>query len=118
VQRIVSRIRARWPTTHWVLRAGSSFARDELMAWCEQSGVDCVFGLARNARLEAMIEPDLLRVHAVSVEEREGAPVQASRELRYRTQNSSVTQAELSQHIARCHRQLTRATPSHRPCSV
>jgi hypothetical protein len=88
VQRIVSRIRARWPTTHLILRADSGFARDELMAWCEQSGVDFVFGLARNARLEAMIEPDLLLAHAVSVEEREGAPVRAFRELRYRTQNS------------------------------
>ena len=35
-----------------------------------------------------MIEPDLLLVHAVSVEEREGAPVRAYRELRYRTLDS------------------------------
>ena len=34
-----------------VLRADSGFARDELMAWCEASGVDYVFGLARNQRL-------------------------------------------------------------------
>jgi hypothetical protein len=88
VQRIVSRIRERWPSTRLILRADSGFARDELMEWCEESGVDFVFGLARNARLEAMIEPDLLLAHAVSVEEREGAPVRAYREVRYRTQNS------------------------------
>jgi hypothetical protein len=88
VQRIAARIRARWPSTHLVLRADSGFARDELMAWCEQNGVDFVFGLARNARLEAMIEPELLLVHAVSVEEREGAPVRTYRELRYRTKDS------------------------------
>jgi hypothetical protein len=88
VQRIVSRIRARWPTTRLILRADSGFARDELMAWCEQSGIDFVFGLARNARLEAMIETDLQLVRAVSLEEREGAPVRAYRELRYRTLDS------------------------------
>ncbi|EAU67062.1 ISsp1 [Stigmatella aurantiaca DW4/3-1] len=88
VQRIVSRIRARWPKTRILLRADSGFTRDELMAWCEQSGIDFVFGLARNARLEAMIEPDLKLVRAVSLEEREGAPVRAYRELRYRTRDS------------------------------
>ena len=35
-------------------RAGDwGFCRDELMAWCEgQAGADCVFGLARNPRLQ------------------------------------------------------------------
>ena len=88
VQRIVSRIRARWPTTRILLRADSGFARDELMTWCEHNGVDFVFGLARNARLEAMIGGDLKLVRAVSLEEREGAPVRAYRELCYRTLTS------------------------------
>jgi hypothetical protein len=92
VQRIVSRIRARWPTTRILLRADSGFARDELMAWCEQSGVDFVFGLARNARLEAMIGGDLKLVHAVSREERKGAPVRAYQELCYRTLDSWTRQ--------------------------
>lgn len=88
VQRIVSRIRARWPTTRILLRADSGFARDELMTWCEHNGVDFVFGLARNARLEAMIGGDLKLVRAVSLEERKGAPVRAYRELCYRTLES------------------------------
>ncbi len=46
--RIVARIRARWPAVEIVLRADSGFAREELMAWCEENGVDYVFGLARN----------------------------------------------------------------------
>ena len=33
-----------------VLRADSGFAREPLMAWCEDNGVDYVFGLARNER--------------------------------------------------------------------
>jgi hypothetical protein len=88
VRRIVSRIRARWPTTRILLRADSGFARDELMTWCEHNGVDFVFGLARNARLEAMIGGDLKLVRAVSLEERKGAPVRAYRELCYRTLES------------------------------
>jgi hypothetical protein len=34
-----------------LLRADSAFAREGLMAWCERSRVDYVFGLARNDRL-------------------------------------------------------------------
>lgn len=88
VQRIVARLRARWSNTRFVLRADSGFARDALMAWCEENRVDYIFGLARNERLEAMIADDLALVRAVSLEERAGAPVRAYRELRYRTLDS------------------------------
>jgi hypothetical protein len=88
VQRLVARIRERWPDTRLVLRADSGFARDDLMAWCEDNGVDFVFGLARNKRLEGMIATDLELVRAVSREEREGAPTRAFRELRYQTRDS------------------------------
>jgi hypothetical protein len=88
VQRIVARIRARWPATRIVLRADSGFARDGLMTWCEDNGVDFVFGLARNKRLEEMIAMDSELVRTVSLEERDGAPTRAYRELRYRTQDS------------------------------
>jgi len=57
--RIVARIRARWPQVRIVLRADSGFARDALMAWCEANGVDYLFGLARNSRLEAEIAVEL-----------------------------------------------------------
>ncbi|MBY5641158.1 IS1380 family transposase [Rhizobium leguminosarum] len=55
VGRIVKQIRARWPNVRIILRADSGFARDELMDWCEANGVDYVFGLARNKRLEKKI---------------------------------------------------------------
>jgi Transposase DDE domain group 1 len=57
--RIVAQIRARWPQVRIVLRADSGFARDALMAWCEANGVDYLFGLARNGRLEAEIAVEL-----------------------------------------------------------
>ncbi len=59
VERIVGHIRRHWPTVRVVLRADSGFARDALMAWCEKNGVDYVFGLARNQRLEKKIAPAL-----------------------------------------------------------
>ena len=59
IARIVARIRARWPHTRICLRADSGFAREELMAWCEENGVDYVFGLARNGRLAARIGREL-----------------------------------------------------------
>ena len=55
VERIVGRIRERWPGVDILLRADSGFAREELMAWCEENGVDYLFGLARNERLVAKI---------------------------------------------------------------
>jgi hypothetical protein len=57
--RIVAQIRTRWPQVRIVLRADSGFARDALMAWCEANGVDYLFGLARNSRLEAEIAVEL-----------------------------------------------------------
>ena len=57
--RIVAQIRARWPRVRIVLRADSGFARDALMTWCEANGVDYLFGLARNVRLEAEIAAEL-----------------------------------------------------------
>ena len=42
-----------------VRRAGSGFARDALMTWCEANGVDFLFGLARNERLVAEIAAEL-----------------------------------------------------------
>ena len=44
VERIVGQIRERWPQTHIILRADSGFCRERLMRWCEESGVDYVFG--------------------------------------------------------------------------
>jgi hypothetical protein len=59
IARIVSQIRSRWPEAEIWLRADSGFAREELMAWCEENDVEYVFGLARNERLVAQIGPEL-----------------------------------------------------------
>jgi hypothetical protein len=55
IRRIVKQIRAAWPDVKIILRGDSGFCRNELMNWCEDSGVDFVFGLARNQRLRRII---------------------------------------------------------------
>jgi hypothetical protein len=59
IGRIVRRIRARWPRVRILLRADSGFAREPLMAWCEDNRVDYLFGLARNERLTAEIAAEI-----------------------------------------------------------
>ena len=56
VQRIVEQLRRVWPEAEILLRADSGFCRDEIMSWCEANGVDYVFGLARNERLQRRIK--------------------------------------------------------------
>ena len=44
LERIVGRIRKRWPGVEIWLRGDSGFCRDELLAWCEAQGVEYVLG--------------------------------------------------------------------------
>jgi hypothetical protein len=59
IERIMQRIRTKWPHTKIVLRGDSGFCREELMAWCEAHQVDYVFGLARNPVLEKIVAESL-----------------------------------------------------------
>ena len=56
---IVGQIRARWPRVRIVLRGDGGFAREALMAWCEENRVDYLFGLARTSRLVEHIHIEL-----------------------------------------------------------
>lgn len=64
VARIVEQIRAVWPEVRIVLRGDSGFGREKLMAWGEANGVDYVFGLAQNQRLNAILAPELAEAKA------------------------------------------------------
>ena len=66
IARIVGQIRERWPNVRIILRADSGFARDDLMAWCENNEVDFLFGLARNVRLVGAIKRELVLARAAS----------------------------------------------------
>ena len=56
---IVARIRQRWPGVKILLRGDSGFRREKLMAWCENEGLDFLFGLAQNSRLKKRIEAEM-----------------------------------------------------------
>ena len=86
VARIVSQIRARWPRVHILLRADSGFAREALMAWCENNRVDYLFGLARNARLIAEIETEMAEARAEA--EKTGEPARRFRDFAWSTLES------------------------------
>jgi hypothetical protein len=86
VQRIVARLRDRWPKVKIVLRADSGFCREELMRWCEDHRVDYVFSLARNDRLRRRIGKAMRRAKAQA--KRTGRPARVCTEFRYRTRES------------------------------
>src|SRR5438034_9522599 len=86
LQRIVTQIRATWPSVRILVRADSGFAREEIMAWCEAHAVDYVLGLAKNARLKRALVKELRqakREHA-----RTGAPARVFKDFIYKTRKS------------------------------
>ena len=86
IARIVEQIRARWPRVRILLRANSGFARETLMAWCENNHVDFVFGLARNARLVDEIYVELAQAEEEA--ERTARPARRFKDFRYSTLDS------------------------------
>ena len=86
IARIVAHVRKAWPEVEIWLRADSGFTRDDLMSWCEENGVDYVFGMARNKRLERMIEDE--RADAKAAFQATGKPARRFKELTYRTKRS------------------------------
>lgn len=57
VQRLVTRLRARWPQVVIELRADAGFAKPEIYAYCEREGIAYTIGLVTNARLEQCAAP-------------------------------------------------------------
>lgn len=86
VQGIVAQVRSRWPGQTILIRADSGFCREELMAWCEESGVHYVFGLARNARLVSEISSELDEARAAA--EATGRAARVFKDFMWRTLDS------------------------------
>jgi hypothetical protein len=86
IGRIVRQIRAAWPEVRIILRGDSGFCRNELMSWCEQQGVEYVFGLARNQRLRRIIGPQMWA--ATQQWNQTGAPARIFAEFDYQTRKS------------------------------
>jgi Transposase DDE domain group 1 len=69
IKLLIARLRQAWPDVPIIVRADSGFCRPRLMRWCERHAVGYVLGIARNARLEAMVsmaELDLAEHYAAS----------------------------------------------------
>lgn len=86
IERIVGHIRQTWPRVRIVLRANSGFARERLMAWCEDHRVDYVFGLARNERLEKRLAQALDEARQAS--QANGKPARVFRDFLWSTRDS------------------------------
>jgi Transposase DDE domain group 1 len=86
IARIVAQIREHWPRVRIILRADSGFARDALMTWCETNGVDFIFGLAKNVRLNRAIGAELVMAREES--RATGQPARRFKELTWTTRKS------------------------------
>jgi hypothetical protein len=72
LRRLVRYIRSRWPTTRILFRGDGHYARPEAMAWCDDHGVEYVFGLPGTRPLSKKVEEtaDAVRV-ARAVDDRD-----------------------------------------------
>jgi len=86
VEHIVKALRRVWPEVKIIVRGDSGFCREPLMKWCEEKGVDFVFGLARNPKLEKILGAELRQ--AQQEFERTGKAARVFKEFSYRTQKS------------------------------
>jgi hypothetical protein len=86
VARIIAQIRRTWPRVRIIPRADSGFSNDPLMSWCETNRVDYVFGLARNARLEAALVMQLAQAKELCLGS--GKPARVFRDFWYCTHKS------------------------------
>lgn len=59
LEKIVPLLRAALPGVQIILRADSGFAREEIMHFCEENGIDFILGLARNNRLQAELTGEM-----------------------------------------------------------
>jgi hypothetical protein len=86
LERIVARIRKRWPKVRIIIRGDSGFCRDWLMSWCERERVDYVLGVARNPRLEEQVDPMLML--AERLHQARGKPVRLYSFFKWRTRDT------------------------------
>jgi hypothetical protein len=56
LRRLTRHIRKRWPKTRILFRGDGHYARPEAMAWCEEHGVDYVFGLPGTKPLSKKVD--------------------------------------------------------------
>ena len=56
LKHVIGRMRGHWPEVRILVRGDSHYGRVEAMEWCEEHGVDYIFGFSGNAVLKAMTQ--------------------------------------------------------------
>lgn len=86
LEKIVRRIRDRWPEVKIIVRGDSGFCREHIMAWCETRGVEYVLGLARNQRLRDEITEEMEEAETLCKDT--GRAARVFKDFRYQTLKS------------------------------
>jgi hypothetical protein len=55
LRRLVRQIRRHWPKTVITIRGDGHYGRREAMEWCEKNAIQYIFGLSKNATLDALV---------------------------------------------------------------
>ena len=84
--RVVGQVRRAWPDVAILLRGDSGFCREQVLQWCEATGVDSLIGLAKNARLKRQIAPEMAQAEAACLAR--GEPARVFADFHYRTLTS------------------------------
>jgi hypothetical protein len=61
---LAGRLREAFPGVRLIFRGDSGFCRWRMLRWCERNDIGYIVGLARNARLEALLAPTLAEAEA------------------------------------------------------
>src|SRR5271166_4036717 len=89
LQKIVPAIRQRFgKKVRIIVRADSGFAREAIMAWCEENHVFYCLGLARNDRLAELLKTDFEALRAQIKETKVETPCRSFTEFEYSTLDS------------------------------
>src|SRR5215208_5178108 len=56
LRRLVNRIRRHWPQTRITIRGDGHYARPQVMEWCDENGIDFIFGLPGNTVLDRLVD--------------------------------------------------------------
>jgi hypothetical protein len=98
IRRIVAQIRMAWPNVKIILRGDSGFCRNELMSWCEDHGVDFVFGMARNQKLRRIIGAQM---HTATQQWKQtGKPARVFSEFPYQTKRTKKSGWDRQRRVA------------------
>jgi hypothetical protein len=79
---VIRKLRKAWPKTRLMVRADSNFVSPDLCRLCEDEGVEYVFGVARNPRLEWELEELMAAAYELHCPQSE-LPTQLFTEFRY-----------------------------------